>query len=73
MSPLNLALINLHFDTAAALIEAGADVNATHDHGYTVFMSAVGSDRNPELLRLLQKPGNRLIGIGAADRLEPNR
>lgn len=27
ISPLNLALINLHFDTAAALIEAGADVN----------------------------------------------
>ncbi|MGV3590173.1 MAG: ankyrin repeat domain-containing protein [Gammaproteobacteria bacterium] len=26
-SALNLALINLHFDTAAALIEAGADVN----------------------------------------------
>lgn len=27
VSALNLALINLHFDTAAALIEAGADVN----------------------------------------------
>lgn len=27
ISALNLALINLHFDTAAALIEAGADVN----------------------------------------------
>lgn len=27
VSPLNLALINLHFDTAAVLIEAGADVN----------------------------------------------
>jgi ankyrin repeat protein len=26
-SALNLALINLHFDTAAALVEAGADVN----------------------------------------------
>lgn len=27
VSPLNLALINLHFETAVALIEAGADVN----------------------------------------------
>ena len=27
VSALNLALINLHFDTAAALIEAGADIN----------------------------------------------
>lgn len=27
VSPLNMALINIHFDTAAALIEAGANVN----------------------------------------------
>ncbi|MGD9790226.1 MAG: ankyrin repeat domain-containing protein [Phycisphaerales bacterium] len=40
-----------------ALLEAGADVNATHDHGYTVFMSAVGSDRRPAVLRLLVASG----------------
>ncbi len=40
-----------------ALIEAGANVNATHDRGYTVFMSAVGSERHPEVLRLLIASG----------------
>lgn len=40
-----------------AFIEAGANVNATHDRGYTVFMSAVGSGRFPELLRLLVASG----------------
>ncbi len=40
-----------------ALIEAGANVNATHDRGYTVFMSAVGSSRHPAVLRLLIESG----------------
>lgn len=40
-----------------ALIEAGANVNGTHDRGYTVFMSAVGSGRYPALLRLLVASG----------------
>lgn len=40
-----------------ALIEAGANVNATHDQGYTVFMSAVGSSRYPALLRVLVAAG----------------
>lgn len=40
-----------------ALIEAGANVNATHDRGYTVFMSAVGSGRHPDVLRLLIASG----------------
>lgn len=40
-----------------ALLEAGANVNATHDRGYTVFMSAVGSNRYPALLRLLVASG----------------
>lgn len=40
-----------------ALLAAGADVNATHDRGYTLFMSAVGSERRPELLRLLVEAG----------------
>jgi ankyrin repeat protein len=40
-----------------AFIEAGANVNATHDRGYTVFMSSVGSGRYPALLRLLVASG----------------
>lgn len=40
-----------------ALIACGADVNATHDRGYTVFMSAVGSDRHPRILRMLIDAG----------------
>lgn len=40
-----------------ALIACGADVNATHDRGYTVFMSAVGSERHPDALRLLIESG----------------
>ncbi|MFI4917691.1 MAG: ankyrin repeat domain-containing protein [Phycisphaerales bacterium JB060] len=40
-----------------ALLDCGADANATHDHGYTVFMSAVGSNRCPETLRLLIAAG----------------
>lgn len=40
-----------------ALVAAGADVNGTHDRGYTVFMSAVGSNRSPEMLRLLIASG----------------
>lgn len=40
-----------------ALIAAGANVNATHDRGYTVFMSAVGSSRYPALLRTLIAAG----------------
>lgn len=40
-----------------ALIAAGANVNATHDRGYTVFMLAVGSDRCREVLRTLIAAG----------------
>jgi hypothetical protein len=41
-----------------ALVAAGADVNATHDKGYTVFMTAVGStERNPAVLRFLVAAG----------------
>lgn len=40
-----------------ALIEAGANINATHDRGYTVFMSAVGSGRHLDVLKLLIASG----------------
>ncbi len=58
-SPLVAALIFGGYALARirALIEAGADVNATHDHGHTVFMSAVGTGRHPEVLRLLIAAG----------------
>jgi uncharacterized protein len=41
ISALNLALINLHFDTAAALIEAGADVNQWDLFGRAPLYNAV--------------------------------
>jgi ankyrin repeat protein len=44
-------------EVARAVIAAGANVNATLDHGYTLFMSAVGSSRHPEMLRLLIASG----------------
>jgi ankyrin repeat protein len=40
-----------------SLLAVGANPNATHDRGYTVFMSAVGSGRYPEILRLLIEAG----------------
>jgi len=42
-----------------ALLAAGADVNATHDRGFTVFMSAASaSERDPQILE-------RLVAAGA--------
>lgn len=41
-----------------ALIAAGANVNASHDRGYTVFMSACGAmARHPAILRVLVESG----------------
>ncbi|MFO0833635.1 MAG: ankyrin repeat domain-containing protein [Phycisphaerales bacterium] len=40
-----------------AYIDAGANVNAVHDRGYTVFMSAIGSSRHPSVYRLLVERG----------------
>ncbi len=55
-TPLMAGLDDL--EKTRALIAAGADVNATHDRGYTVFMSAVGaSERNPAVLRCLIAAG----------------
>lgn len=58
-SPLDRAVSDGGADLPSirALIEAGANVNATHDRGYTVFMSAVGSSRHPAVLRLLIASG----------------
>lgn len=40
-----------------AYIDAGANVNAVYDRGYTVFMSAMGSSRDPAVYRLLVERG----------------
>lgn len=42
-SSLVSAIMDGERDVVSALIAVGADVNATHDHGFTVFMSAVSS------------------------------
>jgi ankyrin repeat protein len=55
-TPLMSALDDL--EKTRALVAAGANVNATHDRGYTVFMSAVGcSERNLGVLRFLVASG----------------
>jgi ankyrin repeat protein len=41
VSPLNLALINMHFETAVALIEAGADINQWDIFGRAPLFNAV--------------------------------
>lgn len=56
-SPLVHAVNDGDLNRVRALVSAGANVNASHDHGYTVFMSAVGSGRRPEVLRFLVESG----------------
>jgi ankyrin repeat protein len=46
-----------------ALVAAGANVNGVHDRGYTVFMSAVGSERSIEVLRLLVELGANPLAV----------
>jgi ankyrin repeat protein len=41
VTPLNMALVNFHFDTAAALINAGADVNKWDLYGRTPLFNAI--------------------------------
>ena len=47
VTPLNLALINFHFDTAAALIEAGADLNKWDLFGRTPLYNAIDLNTVP--------------------------
>ncbi|MES2603828.1 MAG: ankyrin repeat domain-containing protein [Pseudomonadota bacterium] len=47
ISALNLALINLHFETAAALIEAGADVNQWDLFGRAPLFNAIDLNTLP--------------------------
>lgn len=47
VSPLNLALINMHFDTAMAFVEAGADVNQWDIFGRAPLYNAVDLNTMP--------------------------
>jgi uncharacterized protein len=47
VTPLNTALINLHFSTAAALIEAGADVNKWDLYGRSPLFNAIDLNTMP--------------------------
>jgi len=47
VSPLNLALINMHFDTAMALVEAGADVNQWDIFGRAPLYNAIDLNTMP--------------------------
>lgn len=47
VSPLNLALINMHFDTALALIDAGADVNHWDIFGRSPLYNAIDLNTMP--------------------------
>lgn len=53
-SPLVAAVNDGFLEGVTALLSAGADVNATHDRGFTVFMSAVStSERKIEIMNAL--------------------
>lgn len=47
VSPLNLALINMHFETAIALIEAGADINQWDLFGRAPLFNAIDLNTLP--------------------------
>jgi ankyrin repeat protein len=57
-SPLLAAVMNGSLEGVKALLSVGADVNATHDRGFTVFMSAVGAmERNMEIINTVLETG----------------
>lgn len=58
---------NVHSpERVSALIAAGADINATNDRGYTVFMHAAGSsERNANVLRILAAAGAKPLAVSA--------
>ncbi|MDY6983907.1 MAG: ankyrin repeat domain-containing protein, partial [Pseudomonadota bacterium] len=65
-SALNLALINLHFDTAAALIEAGADVNQWDLFGRAPLYNAIDLHTLPTGGRTDIPSEDTLTGIDVA-------
>lgn len=57
-TPLVDAINDGSVDGVRALLSVGANVNATHDRGFTVFMSGVSSsERNLEIMKLLIEGG----------------
>ncbi len=66
ISPLNLALINLHFDAAAVLIEAGADVNQWDLFGRAPLYNAVDLHTLPVGGRTDIPSEDRLTGYNIA-------
>jgi ankyrin repeat protein len=57
-TPLVAAIHDGSLEGVRAFISVGANVNATHDRGFTVFMSAAGSsERTPEIMKALVEAG----------------
>jgi uncharacterized protein len=57
-SPLVAAINDGSLEGVKALVSVGANVNATHDRGFTVFMSAVSSsERSLEMMNVLLEAG----------------
>jgi ankyrin repeat protein len=57
-SPLVAAINDGSLEGVKALLSVGANVNATHDRGFTVFMSAVSSSqRSLQVMKLLVEAG----------------
>jgi len=57
-SPLIAAINDGSLEEVKALVSVGANVNATHDRGFTVFMSAVSSsERSLEIMTFLAEAG----------------
>jgi ankyrin repeat protein len=57
-APLVAAIMDGSLDGVKALLSVGANVNATHDRGFTVFMSAVSSSqRSLEIMKVLVEAG----------------
>jgi ankyrin repeat protein len=57
-SPLVAAIMDGSLEGVRALLSVGANVNGTHDRGFTVFMSAVSSSqRSLEIMKVLIQAG----------------
>ncbi len=57
-SPLVAAIMDGSLEGVKALLSVGANVNGTHDRGFTVFMSAVSSsERSLEIMKVLVEAG----------------
>ena len=63
-SPLVAAIMDGSLDGVKALLSVGANVNATHDRGFTVFMSAVSSsERSLEIINVLVEAGANALAV----------